>query len=95
MIVIRFQGEVPDWQDGAGAGRVSGVITRSRNVDGCIHFDIARDLADPDAIIATEMFADKAALSRQEALPVVQRVIEQLPEFLAGPPEATISSGAK
>jgi quinol monooxygenase YgiN len=40
--------------------------------------------------IATEVFADRAALKRQESLPEVNKVIKLLPDVLAAEPEATI-----
>jgi quinol monooxygenase YgiN len=55
-----------------------------------ISFDIGRDLADPNSIIATEVFEDRAALDRQESLPVVQKTIGQLERFVAAPPEVII-----
>jgi quinol monooxygenase YgiN len=57
----------------------------------------SRDVNDPNAIIAVEVFEDAAARERQEALPEVARVMQLLPEVLAGPPEATryeVSSSA-
>ncbi len=65
-------------------------IAPSRAVEGVIHFDIARDLLDPDTFVATEVFQDRAALDRQEAQPIIQETIALLGEVLAGPPEATI-----
>jgi quinol monooxygenase YgiN len=35
-------------------------------VDGVVSFDIGRDLAKPDSIIATEVFEDPAAREREE-----------------------------
>jgi quinol monooxygenase YgiN len=55
-----------------------------------IHFDIARDIADPNSIIAVEVFEDRAALDRQESLPEVANVMSALPQMVAGPPEGTI-----
>ena len=43
-----------------------------------------------NAFIATEVFEDRAALKRQEALPAVNRVLQLLPDALAAEPEATI-----
>lgn len=65
-------------------------IAPSRAVDGVISFDIGRDLTDPNSFIATEVFEDRAALDRQESLPVVGQVLAVLGESLAAPPEATI-----
>ena len=66
------------------------VIAPSRAVEGVISFDIARDLANPNSFIATEVFKDQAALERQESLPEVGNVMGVLGESLAAPPEATI-----
>jgi quinol monooxygenase YgiN len=66
------------------------VIAPSRKVSGVVHFDIARDLADPNSIVATEVFEDAGARARQESLPEVGEVMTLLPNMLAAPPEATI-----
>ncbi len=57
-------------------------------MDGVGSFDIGRDLADPHSFIATEVFEDRAALERQESLPVVPNVLGLLEG--AAQPEATI-----
>jgi quinol monooxygenase YgiN len=59
-------------------------------VDGVISFDIARDLADPNAFIAVEVFEDREALDRQESLPEVGKTLAVLGESLVAEPEATI-----
>jgi quinol monooxygenase YgiN len=82
------QGAAPGGQGGVAAFRE--VIAASRPLDGVISFDIGRDLADPDAFIATEVFEDKAALDRQEALAEVQKTIALLGEVADAEPEATI-----
>jgi len=66
------------------------VVEPARKVDGVISFDIARDLVDPNSLIATEVFEDAAARERQESLPEVADVMAVLPSLLAAPPEATI-----
>jgi quinol monooxygenase YgiN len=66
------------------------VIAPSRQVEGVISFDIARDLADPNSIIAVEVFEDEAARERQEALPEVATVLGLLPDTVTRPPEATV-----
>jgi quinol monooxygenase YgiN len=45
------------------------VVSRSRGVEGVLSFDVGRDLTDPHGFVATEGFADRAALDRQEVLP--------------------------
>jgi quinol monooxygenase YgiN len=90
MLVIRFKVQVqPDKIDEA-LEMFAAVPPPSREVEGVISFDIGRDLNDPNAIVATEVFQDAAARERQESLPEVARVMGSLPDLLAAPPEATI-----
>jgi quinol monooxygenase YgiN len=90
MLVLRFKVQCqPDKTDEA-LEVFKAVIAPAREVDGVIDFDIARDLSDPNSIIATEVFEDEAARERQESIPEVARVMELLPNALAGPPEATV-----
>jgi quinol monooxygenase YgiN len=90
MIVIRFKVQIqPDRIEEALAA-FADVVAPSRRVEGVIAFDIGRDVADPSAIVAVEVFEDAAARERQESLPEVGRVMSLLPEILAAPPEATL-----
>ena len=90
MLVLRFKVQVqPDRIDEA-LEAFAAVPPPSRQIDGVISFDIGRDVNDPNAIIATEVFEDAAARERQESLPEVARVMHALPGLLAAPPEATI-----
>jgi quinol monooxygenase YgiN len=66
------------------------VVAASRALAGVVAFDIGRDLADDDTLIATEVFADRDALDRQESLPEVARAMELFDVALAAPPDATI-----
>jgi quinol monooxygenase YgiN len=66
------------------------VVAPARTVDGVISFDIARDLTDPNAFIATEVFQDEAARTRQESLPQVAAVMTLLPDAITSPPEVTV-----
>ena len=90
MIVVRFKVTCKPEMIGKAKAAFEAVVAPSRRIEGVINFDIAQDIADPNSLIATEVFDDRAALARQEALPEVKNVIEQLPEFLAAEPEATI-----
>ena len=90
MIVLRFKAQCrPDKVEEA-VSAFTAVIAPSREVEGVINFDMARDLADPSSIIAVEVFEDAAARERQEALPEVAAVMSILPEAVAAPPEATV-----
>jgi quinol monooxygenase YgiN len=66
------------------------IITPARATEGVISLDIARVLLEPDAFIATAVYADVAALERQESRPEVHTVVAMLPESLAAPLERTI-----
>ncbi len=89
-VVLRFKAKVKHEKSDAAMAAFRDVITASRALDGVIAFDIARDLNDPDTIIATEVFKDRATLTRQEQLPAVQKAIGMLEQVLAGAPEATV-----
>ncbi|HET9461862.1 MAG: putative quinol monooxygenase [Gaiellaceae bacterium] len=90
MIVVRFKMQSqPDKAEQVLAA-LQDVIAPSRALAGVVSFDIARDLADPNAFIATEVFDDRAALDRQESLPEVGRALAVLEESLVAEPEATI-----
>lgn len=90
MIVVRFKVTCKAERTEELRAALETVLAPSRVVEGVLHFDIARDIGDPSSFIATEVFADRAALARQEALPEVQGVIALLPGVLAAEPEATI-----
>jgi quinol monooxygenase YgiN len=90
MLVLRFKVQCqPDKTDEA-LDAFKAVVAPSRAVDGVISFDIGRDVTDPDVFIATEVFEDRAALDRQEALPEVAKALGVLETSLAANPEATI-----
>ncbi len=90
MIVVRFKVRCrPDRTEDVRAA-MEAVIGPSRALEGVHHFDIGRCLDDENALIATEVFADRAALERQEAQPEVAAVLGLLEDALAAEPEATI-----
>ena len=91
MIVVRFKVRCQPARTDEMAAAMTDVIAPSRALPGVLHFDIGRDLTDPDALIATEVFEHQEALESQEALPEVGRVIRLVEEgALQGPPEWTI-----
>src|SRR5712691_10751940 len=90
MIVVRFKVQCQPGKTEEVKAAFEQVIAPSRAVDGVISFDIARDLANSDSFIATEVFEHQAAPDRQESLPEGGKVIAILPESLTAPPEATI-----
>ena len=90
MIVVRFKVKCKPEKAEQLRAAFEAVVAPSRTVQGCLNFDIARDVTDSNSFIATEVFADKEALARQETLPQVKNVIDLLPQVLAAEPEATI-----
>lgn len=90
MIVVRFKVQCQPEKTEQVKSAFEEVIAASRAVDGVISFDIARDLANPDSFIATEVFEDRAALERQESLPEVAKTLAVLDQSLASEPEATV-----
>jgi quinol monooxygenase YgiN len=90
MLVVRFKVRCQSGKTEPLIAAFKEVIAASRPLSGVVSFDIGRDLADPDAFIATEVFEDKDALDRQESLAEVQRTISLLGEVAAEAPEATI-----
>lgn len=90
MIVVRFKVEsTPENADEVMAA-LAAVIGPSRTLPGVISFDVARDLDNPNAFIAVEVFEDREALDRQEAQPEVAAAMAVLGRSLAAAPEATI-----
>ncbi len=90
MIVVRFKVQCQPEKTEQVMAAFKEVIAPSRRVDGVLNFDIGRDVGDLDSFIATEVFADRAALERQESLPEVAKTLGILEESLAAEPEATI-----
>src|SRR5919197_779877 len=90
MIVVRFKVQCQSERTEEALAAFAAVVPPSRRVEGVITFDIARDVLDPNSIIAVEVFEDEAARQRQESLPEVASVMSLLPEILAAPPEATV-----
>ncbi len=90
MIVIRLKVQCQPDRIEEALGAFAAVVPPSRELDGVISFDIARDVVDPNSIIAVEVFEDEAARERQESLPEVGRVMSLLPEIVAAAPEATV-----
>jgi quinol monooxygenase YgiN len=90
MIVVRFKVQSRSDKTEQLMAALKDVIAPSRQIDGCIEFDIARCLDDPNSFVATEVFEDRAALDRQEAQSQVGTVLSMLPEVVAAEPVATI-----
>lgn len=89
MIVMRFKVKCKPEKTDQALVAFREIVAASRPLDGVINFDMGRDIMDPDSFMAIEVFADQAALDRQESLPVVQKTMGLFEEWLAAEPEAT------
>ena len=89
MIVVRFKVQCQKGKSEHALAVFEDVIGPSRALDGVVSFG-GRDLADPNSIVAVEVFRDRAAFERQGALPEVARVMAVLPKLIASSPEATL-----
>ena len=73
------------------AAAMAAVVEAARSLPGVIYFDVGRDVTDENAFIATEVFEDREAMEREEAIPEVAKVLELMQSGApAGPPEWTI-----
>ena len=90
MLVVRFKVHCRPEKIDEMADAMAAIVRAARDLPGVIHFDIARELTDPNALIATEVFEDRAAMEREENIPEVAAVIELMGSALTGPPEWTI-----
>lgn len=90
MVVVRFKVHCQPDKTEQVDGRNQGGDRPSRAVDGVISFDIGRDVSNPDSFIATEVYANRAALERQESLREVAKTLEIVEGSVAAEPEATV-----
>jgi quinol monooxygenase YgiN len=91
VIVVRFKVQCQPDKTAKLAAAMKDVVDAARELPGVIHFDIGRDLTNADALIATEVFENRAAMEREEALPEVAKVVELMQSgALAGQPEWTV-----
>jgi quinol monooxygenase YgiN len=91
MIVVRFRVQCqPDRADEVAAA-MGAVVGPSRRMAGVLHFDVARDVGDPNSLLAIEVFDDRATLDRQEELPEVAEAMKLFGSgALVADPEYTI-----
>ena len=67
------------------------VVGPSRRMPGVLQFDVARDLTDPNCLLAVEVFEDRATLDRQEEQPEVAAAMKLFESgALVSEPEYTI-----
>ena len=90
MVILRFKVQSKPEKSDELLAVLAEIIPAARATEGVINFDIARTLDDPGSFIATVVYADGAALERQEAVAEVHRAMAIFPDSLMGPPERTI-----
>jgi quinol monooxygenase YgiN len=90
MIILRQRmRSKPDKRDEVMAA-LAAITAPARATQGVVSLDIASDLLDPDAFVATGIYEDGAALERQESAPEVHTAMAMFAESLIAPPERTI-----
>ena len=80
MVIMRFRVRVEPERAEEVRAALEAVIAPSRALEGVVHFDIAADLSDSTAFVATEVYEDKTALERQETLPEVEAALSLIRE---------------
>jgi quinol monooxygenase YgiN len=91
VLVVRFKVRAQPDRSEELAAALAAVVEASRTLPGVLHFDVARDLTDDNAFVATEVFEDRAAMEGQEALPEVANAVALLQGgAAAAAPEWTI-----
>ena len=89
MVILRQKMQAKADKKDEVASALADIVSPARATEGVIHFDIARDLLDPDWFIATAVYEDNAAVERQESSSEVHRAMAMFADALAGPPERT------
>lgn len=91
VIVVRFKVKCqPDRVDEV-AVAMGDVVGPSRRMAGVLHFDVARDVTDPNCLLAVEVFEDRVTLDRQEGQPEVATAMKLFESgALVAEPEYTI-----
>jgi quinol monooxygenase YgiN len=95
MVILRQQmRSKPERTDEVRAA-LAAIIPGARATQGVISLDIARDLLDPDAFVATAVYEDGAALQRQESAPEVHAAMAMFAEALATAPDRKIYDASR
>ena len=91
MIVVRFKVRCQPDRVEEVAAAMRDVVGPSRTMPGVLHFDVARDITDPNCLLAVEVFEDRATLDLQEAQPEVATAMKLFDSgALVAEPEYTI-----
>lgn len=91
MIVVRFKVQCQPGRADEVAAAMGDVVAPSRKMGGVVSFDVARDVTDPNCVLAVEVFEDRATLERQEEQPEVAKAMKLFESgALVADPEYTI-----
>jgi quinol monooxygenase YgiN len=91
VIVVRFKVQCEPNRADEVVTAMGDVVAPSRKMPGVLHFDVARDVTDPNCVIALEVFEDRATLERQEEQPEVAQAMALFESgALVADPEYTI-----
>ena len=90
MIVVRFKVRCQPEKAEQALSIFREVVAASQGGAGVLKFDMAIDITEPNIFIATEVYADHAAMVAQERLPATQRAISLLGDLVAGPPDTDV-----
>jgi len=91
MIVLRVKLQCQPGRTEDVVAACERLVEASRPFPGVIHYDIARDITDSNALIATEVYQDREAMERHESLAELAKIAELLQGgAAAGPPERTL-----
>jgi quinol monooxygenase YgiN len=66
------------------------VQTASRAEDGCVSYGFFAALEDPDSLIAVEEWRDRASLDAHFGQPHLVRLLQEMPNLIAAPPEIVL-----
>lgn len=90
MLIVRFAFRCHPGRADDAIAALAPVVVASRALPGVIAIDIARDIVDPDAFVATELYEDRDALDRQMALPETIAGLAALRDGIVAEREALI-----
>jgi quinol monooxygenase YgiN len=95
MLIVRFAFKCRPGRGDEAVAALTPVLAASRALPGVISIDFGRDITDPDAFIATELYEDRAALDRQEALPETVAALAALKAGIIAESDAVIHHVAR
>jgi len=90
MITIVAKSRVIKGQEEAFTAMTKELIEASQLEEGCLSYDLYRDISDPQVFTFIEVWQDQAAIDRHNASEHFTRVVPQLAAFREGPSEVRL-----